>query len=138
MKEIIFLTLFIWFKNIYFWLKYSTSKNFKNNLFNFITLNEENFFSELKKIFLRITLHIYYATAQSLISLIQWKKKQSRNLFKLKKLLFYRIAKHIFLWSKDNFFKSKKLFSGRVILYLFKFYIVMLYTNGLSKCHWII
>ena len=42
-KEIIFLTLFIWFK-------YNTGRNSKNNLFNFITFNEENFFFKLKKI----------------------------------------------------------------------------------------
>ena len=52
MKEIIFFTLLISFK-------YNTGENLKNNLFNIITLNEDNFFFKLKKIFLLITLHMY-------------------------------------------------------------------------------
>ena len=42
MKVIIFLTLFIWFKKVFFRFKYCTGKNLRNNLFNFITLNEDN------------------------------------------------------------------------------------------------
>ena len=33
-------------------------RNLRNNFLNFITLNKDNFFFELKKIFLLITLHI--------------------------------------------------------------------------------
>ena len=74
MREIIFLTLFIWFEKIFFLSKYSIGKNLRNNLFNFITVNEGNFFFKLKNIFLWITLSMYYATAQTFISLIQRKK----------------------------------------------------------------
>ena len=53
MKEISFLTLFTWFEKIFFWFKYRTDENSRNNSFNFITLNEDNFFFKLKKIFLK-------------------------------------------------------------------------------------
>ena len=43
-------------KNIFFWFKYSTGKNLRNNLSNFINLNDEHFFFKLKKIFLWIPL----------------------------------------------------------------------------------
>ena len=52
-------------RNILFRFKYSTGTNLRNILLNFITLNEVNFFFKLKKIFLWITLHMYYATAYS-------------------------------------------------------------------------
>ena len=112
MKEIIFLILFIWFKKIYFWFKYTIDKNVRNNIFNFVTLNKENLFFKLKKIFLWITLHVYYATAQKFISLIQRKNKETKNFSNSKKLFFERIAMHQFVWFKEIVFESKKLFSG--------------------------
>ena len=68
--------VYLWrVKKRFYWFKYSTGKNLRNNLFNFITLNEKKFFFKLKKIFLWIKLRMYYATAYTFISLIQRKKK---------------------------------------------------------------
>ena len=53
-----------------------------NNLFNFITLNEDNFFFKLKKIFLLITLHMYLCDCTDI------------HFFKSKKLFFDCIAMH--------------------------------------------
>ena len=44
MKEIIFLTSFISFKKIFLWFEYNTGKSLDLNLFNFITLNDDNLF----------------------------------------------------------------------------------------------
>ena len=59
MKEIILFTILISFDKIFIWFKYNTGKSLRNNLFHFITLNENNFFFKLKKIFLLIKLHMY-------------------------------------------------------------------------------
>ena len=50
---------------------------------------------------------MYYAAAQTFISLIQT-KKILRNLFKSKKLFFDCIAMHQFVWLKEILFESKK------------------------------
>ena len=39
----------IWFKGISFQFKYSTGKNFRNNLFNFIILERRQFFHQIKE-----------------------------------------------------------------------------------------
>ena len=77
-----------------------------------LSLKEDNFFFKLKRISLWVILRIYYATAQTFISLIQRKRKQSRNFFKSKKIFFDRITMHKFVWFKEILFKSKILFSG--------------------------
>ena len=61
-----------------------------------LSLNKDNVFLKLKKIFLRITLCMYFATAYTFISLNQ-RKKKSKNFFKSKKLFFERIAMHKFV-----------------------------------------
>ena len=106
-KEIIFLTLFIRFEKICFRFKYNTGQNLRNNLFNFITQNEENCFFKLKKIFLWITLHICLYV----------------NFFNSKKNNFQEISLHQrnfsltlqqytnLFYSKNFFLKSTKLFS---------------------------
>ena len=43
-----------------FRFKYITGKNLRNNPFNFIILTDNIFFFKLKKLFLWVTLRVYY------------------------------------------------------------------------------
>ena len=54
---------------------------------------------------------MYYATAQTFVSLIQ-RKKKSRNFFESQKLFFARIAMHKSVWLKKKLYQLNKLFSG--------------------------
>ena len=84
MKGIILSTLFIWFKKIFIRFKYNTGKTWRNNLFNFITLNKDKFFFKLKKIFLLVTLHMYLCDCANIHFLNSKKKEQLRIFFLIK------------------------------------------------------
>ena len=79
-----------------------------------LSLNEDNYFFKLKKIFLLVTLRMLYATAQIFIFLIQ-RKKKLENFFCIKEtfLLPYRNAQirsiqKNFVWIKETFFWLKR------------------------------
>ena len=55
-------------------------KLIRNNLFNFITLNKDNFFFKLKKIFLLTTLHMYLCDFTD-INFFNLKEKNNQEIF---------------------------------------------------------
>ena len=130
MKEIICSTLFIWFKKLLIWFKYSTGKNLRNNLFNFIIFKWRKCFLWFHK---NISLsHITYVLCDcadiyflnskkkniNFISLIRIKKtfRTNINLFHFKKShwenSFFDSKKHFFdiYGERKNFFRVKKVF----------------------------
>ena len=80
MKEIIFQHYLLDLKKYFFNLNTVLEKTWEIIYLILLSVNEDNFFFKLKKIFLWVTLLMHYATAQTFISLIQRK-----NLFKSKK-----------------------------------------------------
>ena len=111
MKEIVFLILFIWLKKICFRFKYSTGKNFRNNLINFIIFKRRQFFLQIEEnISVSRITSMYYATTQTFISLNQ-RKKTIKKFLQIKETMLWAysyaqicLIQRNFVWIKETFF----------------------------------